>query len=259
MSPPDRELARLTDNQHLAEEYQKRRLWELERAAHLGWSSALVEVATQVRKLREAGSIIGPARGSGEGCLLLWLLGVNTFDPVKFEIDPALFYRDDLAQPPVSYWASIELASHFFSHPALVGVKSDDVQPVSDKQGWKRQSWSYTHWPEPAQVLEWLPSRGLEDRAKAYCLGRPGPAGSGMLKAALSGRHDMRIYRDQPFGETRSVDPPSEWEPYLSYRGTALGEGLLTAIAERDEECLQAVGSNSLKLYQKNLSTTGVS
>jgi len=216
-----------------AGKYRARWRWELDRSKELGWCKALLAIADEVHDARAEGKIVGPARGSGEGCLLLWLLGANIFDPLQHQIDPTLFFRSDHDSPPLSYWASFTQTPRFVCHPALADDRN--VAPAIEDPI-KQPPWSYDHWPSYQQILKRLPANNLEAHAIAFSLARPGPSGSGMLSAYLANpkKHRGCMFRDRAT-DTPAGEENHNWAQYKTYRGHALGQALL-------EACLSGAG-----------------
>ena len=84
------ELSRAALNQKFnnspPEEYKKRMARELEVLLRKGFSSYVLILRDMINYVLSEKYMVGPARGSGAGSLVLFLLGVTRIDPIKYNL-----------------------------------------------------------------------------------------------------------------------------------------------------------------------------
>ena len=206
-----RELERLSDVPLPSDVHRERRAEELSWVRRHGWAPALLSVRSEVEAALAAGVVVGPAMGSTEASLLLWCLGLTTFDPVVHCLAPSTFYKLTSDAPAAhARWyvsRSVSRQRRFQFDPLVAAAASRDAGVAcSETEGlarlanrWcqidpdhyeaaepERKKWSFEHWPDPRWILAQGFSRGIDDLVSALALARPGPAGCGMLRAYLS-------------------------------------------------------------------------
>lgn len=236
LCPYARRLRDRTASTAAAQRYPERWDWEWARAKENQWAEPLLSTAAQVHEARRRGVCVGPARGSGEGCFLLFCLGANLLNPVTYEISGACFYGQKTWRP-VSYFASEGRGPLLVAHWALGGTT-----PVVSPPAPAMPPWTFTHWPSWEEVLSRMGGQGLRDWATAIALARPGPAGSGLLAAFLAApvRHRWTVFREKP----PDVSSSARWKIYETYWAHALAEAFLYAWAHANDRIVEEVLGN---------------
>ena len=82
------------------EAYRERMEYELQVISKTNFSSYLLIVQDIVNWGKRNGIIFGPGRGSAAGCLLSYLLGITTIDPIKYGLYFERFMNPDRISPP---------------------------------------------------------------------------------------------------------------------------------------------------------------
>ena len=82
------------------DEYRKRMEYELSVIGKTNFSSYLLIVQDIVNWGKGRGIIFGPGRGSAAGCLLSYLLGITTIDPIRYGLFFERFMNPDRISPP---------------------------------------------------------------------------------------------------------------------------------------------------------------
>lgn len=80
--------------------YKKRMEYELEIIKKTNFSSYLLIVGDIINWGKDNGIVFGPGRGSAAGCLLSYLLGITTIDPIKYGLFFERFMNPDRISPP---------------------------------------------------------------------------------------------------------------------------------------------------------------
>jgi DNA polymerase-3 subunit alpha len=75
------------------ENYTNRIKYELEVLQGAGLSSYFLIVGDIVSKVRESGWLPGPGRGSAAGCLVSYLIGITSIDPMRYDLIFERFYN----------------------------------------------------------------------------------------------------------------------------------------------------------------------
>jgi len=75
------------------EKYIDRIKYELEVLQGAGLSSYFLIVGDIVSKVRESGWLPGPGRGSAAGCLVSYLIGITSIDPMRYDLIFERFYN----------------------------------------------------------------------------------------------------------------------------------------------------------------------
>jgi DNA polymerase-3 subunit alpha len=74
--------------------YADRIKYELKILQGAGLSSYFLIVGDIVNKVRESGWLPGPGRGSAAGCLVSYLIGITSIDPIRYNLIFERFYND---------------------------------------------------------------------------------------------------------------------------------------------------------------------